>query len=270
MKARASGRYQASEAESAAASRDSWMLALPTDRSGVAADTFGEARQFARKEQPAAALDASWTRAPDSGAAAAAAEPARPMSLAEAAALAKAMAGHSQRASGREVRGGARDDSKPAEKSLVDLHAEQQAKAKAERKAKGAKEEWAGAHPWKPWNRETDLDVRLVPTPRRKCARSPPMTALPAAALARGAARCLGPLLCVAAALCRRGFVPCGFVPCGPSLGKAHLLWRRVCLERCPPDPQAKPKGKESILNNQHMGTIDSRFGNSCRMQTFM
>ena len=114
------------------------------------------------------------------------------MSLAEAAAYAKANAGHSRRASGREVRNSANKE-KPAEKSLVEMHAETKAKAKVEGKKKGDKAEWAASHPWKPFNRETDLDVRLT-----------------------------------------------------------------------------KPKGKESILNNEFMGSIDSRFGNSVRMQTFM
>ena len=51
--------------------------------------------------------------------------------------------------------------------------------------------DWEGKHPWKPWNRDTDLDVRA-----------------------------------------------------------------------------ANPKGKESILNNQHMGTLGDRFGTQGRKET--
>ena len=53
--------------------------------------------------------------------------------------------------------------------------------------------EWQGSHPWRPWDREKDLDIRA-----------------------------------------------------------------------------ANPKGKESVLNNQHMGTLGDRFGGGKRETTFM
>ena len=89
---------------------------------------------------------------------------------------------------GAETGGGADDGPKP--KTLVELHQEQQASEKA---AKKGKADWEGQHPWKPWNRDTDLDVR-----------------------------------------------------------------------------KANPKGKESILNNQHMGKLGDRFGGGRRESTFM
>ena len=87
-------------------------------------------------------------------------------------------------------------EKRPAPKSLVELHEEATKRAKQEKKKeKGGKAaaEWAEQHPWKPWNRETDLDIRKV-----------------------------------------------------------------------------NPKGKESILNNQHMGSIGDRFGGSRRETSFM
>ena len=47
-------------------------------------------------------------------------------------------------------------------KSLVEIHAEAAAAAKKKESGGAAKAEWQGAHPWRPWNRETDLDVRRV------------------------------------------------------------------------------------------------------------
>lgn len=110
--------------------------------------------------------------------------------------LAEAVAAATANAAGKRGRSTSDSMSKPpssdapAAKSLVDMHAEAQA---ASKKAKKEKAEWEGQHPWKPWNRETDLDIRGV-----------------------------------------------------------------------------NPKGKESILNNQHMGTLKDRFGGGRRETSFM
>eukprot|EP00965_Chrysotila_dentata_P209486 6185320-Pleurochrysis_carterae.AAC.1 len=108
------------------------------------------------------------------------------MSLAEAAAFARANAGNRRSApSARETRA-PKDDadaSKPKPKSLVEISAELRDKKKKE---SNAKSEWEATHPWRPWNRDTDLDVRLT-----------------------------------------------------------------------------KPKDKETILNNQHLGTLGNRFAAS-------
>ena len=125
------------------------------------------------------------------------ASPGLPMSLAQAAAYAAANKGkaiaHAPVARPTPTGGGAAE-SRPAPKSLVELVEEQKAKEAREKKKGGkAKAEWEGAHPWRPWNRETDLDVRA-----------------------------------------------------------------------------ANPKGKESILNNQHMGKLGDRFGGGRRETTFM
>ena len=81
-------------------------------------------------------------------------------------------------------------ESAAAPKSLVELAAEQAAEAKRQKKGKAS---WEGQHPWKPWNRETDLDIRA-----------------------------------------------------------------------------SKPKSKETILNNQHMGSLGDRFGGGGRETSFM
>ena len=53
--------------------------------------------------------------------------------------------------------GGGGDGDAPKAKSLVEEHAERQASEKA---AKKGKAEWEGNHPWKPWDRDKDLDIR--------------------------------------------------------------------------------------------------------------
>jgi len=177
--------------------REEWMTSLPTDRHGNIPGGGTESRQFARDADQifSGGIDESWTNAPttekaepEPGAA-----PARPMSLAQAAALAWANAASGRRSqppSSRTAGGEAADDGAPAAQSLVSMHAELQA---TEKKAKKGKAEWEGAHPWKPWNRETDLDIRA-----------------------------------------------------------------------------AKPKGVDSILKNQHMGELGTRFGGGGRETTFM
>jgi hypothetical protein len=186
--------------------REEWMTALPADRHGLVGGGVGGPRQFARESNQifAGVPDASWTAAPkqevggvggegDAAVSAAAVGPSRPMSLAEAASLARANAASGRRVqppSTRQAAGGGGGSDTTAAKSLVDVHAELQA---SEKKAKQGKAEWEGAHPWKPWNRETDLDIRA-----------------------------------------------------------------------------AKPKGVESMLKNQHMGELGSRFGGGARETTFM
>ena len=197
--------------------RDDWMVALPTERTSL--NTQGQARQFSRNGVQAAGDLSIWTDAPAEREKKAKAAEARswgavgmpggsgggggggggePMTLAEAVALARENAASGKRPRGFETGGnggggggggGAADDG-PKAKSLVEIHAEQ---AASEKKAKKGKADWEGKHPWKPWNRETDLDIRA-----------------------------------------------------------------------------ANPKGKESILNNQHMGTLGDRFGSRGRDTTFM
>ena len=188
------------------------MTSLPADRHGLGGAAQAGPRQFARDEREVfGGTDASWTAAPRSeeGAGDGAGggggparigmreEPdaGRPMSLAEAAALARANAAAGKRpqppsrATAAGVAGGEGAGGEGA-KSLVDVHKELKAK---EKKAKKGGAEWAGSHPWKPWNRETDLDIR-----------------------------------------------------------------------------QVQPKGIDSVLKNQHMGELSSRFGSSSRETTFM
>ena len=116
------------------------------------------------------------------------------MTLAEAAALAHATAANRSRpaasfGSSATGKGGDGSDGRPKPKSLVEVHAEQKASAKQ----KNAKADWEGHHPWKPFDRDTDLDIRA-----------------------------------------------------------------------------AKPKSKETILNNEFMGTLGDRFGSGRREHTFM
>ena len=168
-------RAAAAEEEGGAGERDSWMTALPTDKtflSGVGAQMQG--RTFLRQGVNAQATDSSWTEAPQregNAPAAAAAGRAVPMSLAEAAKLAAATAasGGARRAppavkggggGGGSSSGGGGEAKRP--KSLVEIHAEAAAAAKKKESGGAAKAEWQGAHPWRPWNRETDLDVRRV------------------------------------------------------------------------------------------------------------
>ena len=123
------------------------------------------------------------------------------MSLAEVAALAARNASSrggrpavmpaafSRGGAGNATREQEQEVARPRPKSLVEIKAELSAKEAEEKK--NAKKDWEGAHPWRPWDRDKDLDVR-----------------------------------------------------------------------------RANPKGKESILNNQHMGTLASRFGETGRRET--
>jgi hypothetical protein len=148
----------------------------------------------AERERKAKAAEARGWGAAQGGGGSGGAGGGVPMTLAEAVAVARENAAAGRRPQRAEAGGGggggAQGEEAPKAKSLVDLHVEQQATKKAEAKGKS---EWEGKHPWKPWNRETDLDIRL-----------------------------------------------------------------------------AKPKGKESILNNQHMGTLGDRFGGGKKESTFM
>ena len=76
--------------------------------------------------------------------------------------------------------------------------------------------EWQGSHPWRPWDREKDLDVRQVISRRD-----------------------LGEI--------------------SRDLGDQDRDAR-----------QAKPKGKDSVLNDPIMGDLKSRFGGRHRETTFM
>ena len=86
------------------------------------------------------------------------------MTLADAVAIAKANAASGRRsvrppptqAAGGHAGGGS---GAPAPKTLVEVHAELQQKAKAENQGKA---DWEGQHPWRPWDREKDLDIRQV------------------------------------------------------------------------------------------------------------
>ena len=121
------------------------------------------------------------------------------MTLADAVAIAKANAASGRRGvrppptqaashGGQEGGGGGGGSGAPAPKTLVEVHAELQEKAKV---ANQGKAEWEGQHPWRPFDRDKDLDIRA-----------------------------------------------------------------------------AKPKAKETILNNNVMGTLGDRFGGSGRSET--
>ena len=110
---------------------------------------------------------------------------ATPMSLAEAAALASSRHASGQRSSF--ATGNApveeEDDSKPKPKTLVEVKEELVAAEKHEKKGKGGKTEWEKDHPWKPWDRDTDLVVRERPEQHRLAWRTPsppPAPRLPA------------------------------------------------------------------------------------------
>ena len=176
------------------------MTELPSEGSGAAAQAWGASKTFSRSGVQERGDASGWTDTPaerrrrEEAEAAGSSGPALPMSLAEAARVAaankgkRALGGSSGGAKGGE--GGEGGDGRPAPKSLVQLVEEGAVKPKGAEKSKA---EWEGKHPWRPWNRETDLDVR-----------------------------------------------------------------------------QANPKGKESILNNQHMGKLGDRFGGGRRETTFM
>jgi hypothetical protein len=84
------------------------------------------------------------------------------MTLAEAVAIASAnaAAGKHPRAAfaSQASEGGARSE-QPGAKSLVEVHAEIK---RSDSKSRSCKAEWEGQHPWKPWNRDTDLDMRAA------------------------------------------------------------------------------------------------------------
>ena len=181
---------------------DEWMTALPTDRVGF--DPI-EARQFTRNGVQAKGDTSIWTDTGEDKARKASEQwvgggasggggggggaSGAPMTLADAVALAKSNAAAGKRprpAGGGGGGGGSGGGGGPAAKSLVEVHADVKAEAK-----KSKKNDWEGQHPWKPWDRDTDLDIRA-----------------------------------------------------------------------------AKPKGKETILNDQIMGTLGDRFGGSGRRET--
>ena len=175
-------------ASGAAGARDDWMMAPPPaggapGSSGPGGEGWGEARGFARNgvtAKPTAAETKEWTETPaereakeqarrtranmgmadaavDSG------ERAVPLSLAEVAALAQAK-GRTMTSGMAGGGGGGRGEAEkkrtgPAPKTLVEVHQELAAKKKA---ATGGKQGWEGKHPWKPWDRETDLTVRTT------------------------------------------------------------------------------------------------------------
>ena len=166
-----------SSAAARATSRDDWMVSLPTGRSGLTADS-GQARQFSRNGTAGGVLPsdlAMWTETPADRERKAAAKwgsadggggsssSSQPMTLADAVAIASANAAAGKRprematSSGGEGSG----SQPPAAKSLVDLNAERLA-AEAKQGGKKQKADWEGQHPWRPWDREKDLDIRQV------------------------------------------------------------------------------------------------------------
>ena len=172
------------EASRAAAGRDDWMMAPPpaggASGSGPGGEGWGEARGFARNgvtPKPTAAETEEWTETPAEREAKEQARRTRanmgmadagsggrtvPLSLAEVAAQAQAK-GRTM-ASGSGGGGGGEAEKKktgPAPKTLVEVHQELAAKKKA---ASDGKQDWEGKHPWRPWNRETDLTVRTTKT----------------------------------------------------------------------------------------------------------
>lgn len=150
------------------ASRDGWMVSIPSGRGGLPTD---QARQFLRRPRDPVGdeCSVSWTETPAERLCKAAAaqdgessfQPS-PMTLAEAVAIASAnaaagkhpRAAFTSQASGRDAR-----SEQPGAKSLVEVHAEIK---RSDAKSKSGKAEWEGQHPWKPWNRDTDLDVRAA------------------------------------------------------------------------------------------------------------
>lgn len=200
-------------ATAAPTERDGWMVSLPTERTDR--NTQGQARQFSRNGVQEVGDLSIWTDTPaeierkakaaEARTWGAAAVPAggggggdgAALTLAEAVALARQNAASGKRPRGFETKrvgesggGGEAESGVPKAKSLVELRAEQLANEKKEKKGKAG---WEGQHPWKPWDRETDLDIRA-----------------------------------------------------------------------------AKPKAKESMLNDQFMGTLKDRFGGGTRETTFM
>ena len=179
---------------------EEWMTDLPTDRVGF---NPTEARQFTRNgvqskgdtsiwtdtgADKARKASEQWVGGGASGASSGGAGAGAPMTLADAVALAKANAAAGRRPRAHALGGGGGADGAEKPKSLVELADELKAEASKDGKKK---EDWEGHHPWRPWDREKDLDIRA-----------------------------------------------------------------------------SKPKAKESILNDQIMGTLSDRFGGSGRRET--
>ena len=154
-----------SDADEGPSERDSWMTALPTERSDRNQQGGGEARQFSRTEVKEKGDVSHWTDTPADRARKAkeaearASAAAAPMSLAEAAAVARSNAGRIPRRNFSTNAVGKSDEAhdQPKPKTLVQIKEEMAAE---EKKVKKGKEEWEGAAPWRPFNRETDLDIR--------------------------------------------------------------------------------------------------------------
>ena len=159
-----------SSAAGAPLERDGWMTALPSDRTDR--NATGQAREFRRNGLAELGDLSGWTDTPADrarkaqGAGAGGGQPGgeqQPMSLADAVAIAKANAASGKRPrpppslQQQGVADGA--DAPPAPKSLVDIHGELQEQAKKQRKGKA---DWEGHHPWRPFDRDTDLDIRQV------------------------------------------------------------------------------------------------------------
>jgi hypothetical protein len=149
------------------ASRDGWMVSIPSGRGGLPTD---QARQFLRRSrEPVGECSAIWTETPAERLCKAAAaqdgessfQP-QPMTLAEAVAIASANAAagkHPRAAFASQASGGGARSEQPGAKSLVEVHAEIK---RSDAKSRSGNAEWEGQHPWKPWNRDTDLDVRAA------------------------------------------------------------------------------------------------------------
>ncbi len=141
--------------------RDGWMVSVPAG--GLPTD---QARQFLRRgREPVGEGSAAWLETPADHQRKAAVEqaddPSQPKTLAEAVAIASANAGKHTRASFGSHQAPFGEDrvAQPAAKSLLEVHA---GIKRDERKIRSGKAEWEGNHPWRPWNRETDLDVRAA------------------------------------------------------------------------------------------------------------
>ena len=150
---------------------DEWMTSLPSDRVGF---NPMEARQFTRNGVQAQGDTSIWTDtgedkvrkasqaqlgASDGGSGRGASQP---MTLADAVAIAQANAAAGKRprpAGGSGLGGGNGGSDGPAAKSLVDVNLELKAGEKAK---KGKAADWEGQHPWRPWDRDKDLDIRQV------------------------------------------------------------------------------------------------------------
>lgn len=171
---RAGGTLASAAAAAAAArppGREEWMTALPPERKAGAVAQQKNVKAFSMKGGPKPRGDTSgWTDTPQMrverqlaalrGAAdATLALDAGPAARAEAA----------EAAAAREAADAVRKHHE-GKRSLVEAHAAaaDQAKRKAKKSKKGVadapgenqKEDWAGKHPWRPFNRETDLEIK--------------------------------------------------------------------------------------------------------------